>query len=131
MDEIKLAGTIELLDSIYDVEPVPGIEGAVAPLLWGDAMSSHLIDMPPGFYAPHSHPFDLTILCVRGEAELLQGSVRYPVKSNCLLRAPKDEDIGFEVKGPDLFTILVFVAPRRWTREEFYGHIKKHARQED
>ena len=131
MNEINLVGTIELLDSIYDVKPVPGIEGAVAPLLYGDAMSCHLIDMPAGHYAPHSHPFELTIVGVRGEAELIQGASRRTVKSNCIMRVPKDGDIGFDVKGPELFTILVFVAPKRWTREEFYGHIEKHAKREE
>lgn len=130
MNVIKLVGNIELLDSFHDVDPVPGVEGAVAPLLHGDAMSCHLIDMVEGHYAPHSHPFELTIVCVRGEAELLQGEFRRKVKSNCILRVPKDGDIGFDVKGPDVFTILVFVAPPRWTREEFYGHLKKHAQQE-
>ncbi len=134
MDDIKKVGTIQLLESIYCVEPITGSEGSVAPLLYGEAMSCHLVNMPPGHYAPHPHGFELSIMCVKGECELIQGELRHPMKTDSIIIVPKDEESGFDVKGPDTCSILVFVAPKQWTREEFYAHARKHmeqARQEE
>jgi quercetin dioxygenase-like cupin family protein len=130
MDDIKQIGTIQLLESIYNVEPIAGSEGSVAPLLYGEAMSCHLVNMPPGTYAPHPHRFELSIMCVKGECELIQGELRHPMKTDSIFIVPKNEESGFEVKGPGVCSILVFVAPKQWTREEFYAHARKNARQE-
>jgi hypothetical protein len=100
VSDIKTIGTIQMLNSIYDVEFIDtGVEGSVAPLLFGESATSHAMTMPPGFYPAHAHPMELLILCVKGECDVFQGE------------EPCD--------------IVVFVAPKIRTREEFYENLRK------
>jgi len=128
MDLFEHIGTMRLLGNIYDVDMLPtGVEGDVAPLLFGEAMTSHAMRMPPGIYPAHSHDVELMILCVTGACDVFQGdgSIRGRMQSMSLLHVPKDAEIGVEVTGDKPCDILVFVAPIKMSREEFLAHLNK------
>ena len=128
MNEIKKIGTIQMLESIYGVEFVEtGLEGDVGPLLFGEVMTSHAMTMPSGLYPAHSHPIELMDLCVKGECDIFQGEgkIRGHMKPMSLIHIPKDHEIGIEVKGNEPCDIVVFVAPKIMTREEFYEKLRK------
>jgi hypothetical protein len=128
MSEIKSIGTIQILESIYDVEFIDtGVEGSVGPLLFGESATSHAMTMPPGFYPAHAHPMELMILCVKGECDVFQGEgkVRGHMKPMSLILVPKDQEIGINIQGEEPCDIIVFVAPKIRTREEFYENLRK------
>jgi len=127
MNDIKMVGNIQLLGSIYDVEFVDTGEGSVGPLLFGDSMSCHAIRMPPGYYPPHPHDFDLTIMVLEGEVDLIQGEHRGTMRQFALMMVKEGEEHGWEVKGPGDCVIYVMVAPKQWTRDEFYARARRDA----
>ena len=121
MDEIKNIGSMTLIENIEDMTCLPTGEGDIAPLLFGEHMTSHAMTIPPGFYAPHSHPMELLIICVKGSCDIFQGdgSMRGEMKPFSVALVPADAEIGQEIKGPEPCEIIVVVAPRQMSREEF------------
>jgi hypothetical protein len=130
MNEIKKIGTMSLIENINHMEYIPtGVEGDVAPLLFGDHLTSHAMVIPPGFYPPHSHPMELLIICVKGSCDIFQGdgSVRGVMNPMSVALVPADAEIGQEIRGPEPCEIIVAVAPKRMSREEFLGRFKGHS----
>ena len=120
-----MLGSIQVLDSINDVEYIATEEGSVGPLLYGDAMSCHVIRMKQGYYPPHPHAFELTIMVLDGECDLLQGDHRHRMRKHSLMMVRKNEEHGWEVMGPSDCIIYVMVAPKQWTRSDFYAKARK------
>lgn len=128
MDDIKKVGTVQMLDSIYDVEFIPtGVEGDLGLLLFGDTISSHAISMPPGLYPAHSHGMELLILCVKGKCDIFQegGGERREMNPLSMVWVPANEGIGVEVKGEEPCDLVVVASPKRMSREEFYARLRK------
>ena len=121
MDEIKHIGTMSLIENIADMTYLPTEEGGIAPLVFGDKMTSHAMTIPPGYYEPHSHPMELLIICIKGRCDIFQGdgSVRGTMKPFSVALVPADAEIGQEIHGPEPCEIIVAVAPRQMSREEF------------
>ena len=129
MDKIKKIGTMSLIENIRKMEYLPtGVEGDVAPLLFGDSLTSHAMIIPPGFYPPHSHSMELLIICIKGSCDIFQGngSIRGVMNPISVAIVPANEEIGQEVYGPDPCEIIVAVAPRQMSREEFLSRFERH-----
>lgn len=129
MSEIKTVGTMQLIDDIGDIKYYStGMEGDVAPLLFGKNLSSHAMVIPPGFYPPHSHPMELFIICVRGSCDIFQGdgSVRGVMKPMSVVLVPPNAEIGQEIHGPEPCEIVVVVAPKKMSRDEFIAVWEKN-----
>ncbi len=130
MNDIKKIGTMSLIENIKDVKYLPtGVEGDVGPLLFGDHLTSHAMVIPPGFYPPHAHPMELLIICVKGSCDIFQGdgTVRGVMNPMSVALIPPDAEIGQEVKGTESCEIIVVVAPKKMSREEFFSKLEGHA----
>jgi hypothetical protein len=129
MEEIKTIGSMQLLDDIEAGEFIPtGVEGDVAPLLFGETMSSQVMRYPPGFYPAHAHTMELLIYCQKGECDVFQGQgeVRGRLRPGGLLYVPPGGEIGMAVdEGTEPCQMVVFIAPRKKTREEFLQGLEK------
>lgn len=129
MSDIKKVGTMSLVEDVKKLEYIPtGVEGDVAPLLFGDSMTSHAMIIPPGFYPPHSHPMELLLICTSGSCDIFQGDgkIRGTMTPNSVALIPKDAEIGQEIKGPEPCELVVVVAPKQMEREAFIDRLKSH-----
>ena len=129
MNKIHKIGTMRLIENIQRMEYLPtGTEGDIAPLLFGDSLTSHAMVIPPGFYPAHSHPMELLIICTKGSCDIFQGdgSTRGVMKPMSVALVPANEEIGQEIHGPDPCEIIVAVAPRQMSREEFLSRFESH-----
>lgn len=127
-DKIKAIGTMSLIEDIREMNYLPtGVEGDVAPLLFGDSLTSHAMLIPPGFYPPHSHPMELLIICTKGSCDIFQGdgAKRGVMNPMSVALVPADAEIGQEIHGPDPCEIVVVVAPRRMSRDEFLARFEE------
>lgn len=118
---------MSLIEDIKDLKFFStGVEGDIAPLLFGEKLTSHTMVIPPGFYPPHSHPMELLIICVSGSCDIFQGDgkVRGVMKPLSVALVPADAEIGQEIKGPEPCEIVVVVAPKMATREEFIARFE-------
>ncbi|WP_022667509.1 cupin domain-containing protein [Desulfospira joergensenii] len=128
MSDIKKIGTISLIENIKDLTYYPtGVEGDIAPLLFGDNLTSHAMSIPPGFYAAHAHPMELLLICLKGHCDIFQGDgkVREKMGPMSVALIPADEEVGHEMHGPDPCELVVVVAPKKMEREEFIARFKK------
>jgi len=129
MNDIKTVGSMQLIEDIEAGEFIPtGVEGEVAPLLFGRNMSSHVMRYPPGFYPAHAHSMELLIFCQKGECDVFQGQgeVRGRLRPGGLLYIPANGEIGLAVdQEAEPCQILVFVSPQNRTREEFRQGLEK------
>lgn len=128
MSEITKIGTMSLIENIKDLKYFPtGGEGDIAPLLFGDNLTGHAMIIPPGFYPPHSHPMELFLICVKGSCDIFQGDGKFRGKMGPMSVAliPADEEIGQEIYGPEPCELIVVVAPKKMSREEFIARFEK------
>ncbi|MCI5149604.1 MAG: hypothetical protein D3916_09495 [Candidatus Electrothrix sp. MAN1_4] len=126
-EEIKEIGSMKLIEDIKELKYFPtGGEGDVAPLLFGDNLTSHAMLIPPGVYPPHPHPMELFIVCVKGSCDIFQGDGTVRGKMEPMsVATPADEEIGLEIYGPEPCELVVVVAPKKMSREEFIGRFDK------
>jgi hypothetical protein len=130
MNEIKKIGSMSLIEDIRDLKYLPtGVEGDIAPLLFGDYLTSHAMIIPPGFYPPHPHPMELLIICVKGSCDIFQGNgeIRGVMNPMSVALVPADAEIGQEIKGEEPCEIIVVVSPKKMSREEFLGRFEGHS----
>jgi len=128
MHEIREVGTMKLIEDIKQLKYFStGVEGDVAPLLFGDHLTSHAMTIPPGFYPPHSHPMELLLVCVKGSCDIFQGDgkVRGRMEPMSVALIPADAEIGQEIHGPEPCELIVVVAPKKMSREEFIARFEK------
>lgn len=121
---------MSLIENIRDVTFFPtGVEGDIAPLLFGDNLTSHAMIIPPGLYPPHSHPMELLIICVKGSCEIFQGSgeIRGIMKPMSIALVPAGAEIGQEIRGDEACEIIVAVAPKTMSREDFMARFEVHS----
>ncbi len=120
---------MELIEDYDALKYYPtGGEGDLAPLLFGDNLSGHVMIIPPGFYPPHSHPMELFIICTKGSCDIFQGdgSVRGVMNPGSVALVPPDAEIGQEIHGPEPCQIVVVVAPKIRTRAEFISKFEEN-----
>ena len=128
MHEIREVGTMKLIEDIKQLKYFStGVEGDVAPLLFGDHLTSHAMTIPPGFYPPHSHPMELLLVCVKGSCDIFQGDgkVRGRMEPMSVALIPADAEIGQEIHGPEPCELIVVVAPKKMGRDEFIARFEK------
>ena len=128
MSEIKRIGTMSLIENIKKLKYYPtGVEGDVAPLLFGDHLTSHAMTIPPGFYPAHAHPMELLLICVKGSCDIFQGDgqVRDKMVPMSVALIPADEEIGHEIHGPEPCELIVVVAPKKMSREAFIARFEE------
>ena len=129
MSAIQQVGTMSLIENLKEIQYIPtGIEGDVAPLLFGENMTSHAMIIPPGVYPPHSHPMELLLICIKGSCDIFQGDgkVRGKMVPSSVALIPADAEIGQEIHGPEPCEIIVVVAPRKMSREAFIARLEGH-----
>jgi len=129
MPEISKIGTMSLIENIKDLKYFPtGSEGDIAPLLFGGNLTSHAMSIPPGFYPPHSHPMELLLICVKGSCDIFQGDGKLRGKMGPMSVAliPENEEIGQEIHGLGPCELIVVVAPKKMSREEFIARFEKN-----
>ena len=129
MSEIQQVGTMSLIENIKAIKYIPtGVEGDVAPLLFGENMTSHAMIIPPGFYPPHSHPMELLLICTKGSCDIFQGDgkVRGKMVASSVALIPADAEIGQEIHGPEPCELIVVVAPKKMTRKAFIERLEGH-----
>lgn len=105
-------GGITVVENVTDEKANPGVntlEGRIGPLLRGERVQAHYIDMPAGLYlAEHPHASESIIFTVRGRWVLSSGGIRCLMVPGTLFRFGAGVSTGYEVPFDEPAFILIF-----------------------
>jgi hypothetical protein len=71
---------------------------------------------------------ELLLICVKGSCDIFQGDgkIRGKMSPMSMALIPANEEIGQEIHSPDPCELIVVVAPKKMSREEFIARFNKN-----
>jgi quercetin dioxygenase-like cupin family protein len=103
---------IRIVEDVLDGEKCPGVEtleGRIGPLLKGEGLRAHYIEMQGGLYCEeHPHPTESLIFTVRGRWVLCSGKRRHLMNPGTLFWFGPNTPTGYEVPFDEPAFILIF-----------------------
>lgn len=103
---------IKVLDDVLDAAKCPGVEtleGRIGPLLMGEELRAHYIEMQGGLYCEeHPHPTESLIFTVRGRWVLCSGQRRHIMNPGTFFWFGPNTPTGYEVPFEEPAFILIF-----------------------
>lgn len=107
---------------------IPGIEtleGRIGPLLKGEGLQAHYIEMPGGLFCEeHPHPTESLIFTVRGRWVLCSRGRRCLMKPGSLFWFGPNTPTGYEVPFEDPAFILIFKCGSGMDGEGFLDYLR-------
>ena len=122
---IELAEGVHIIDNVLNHFGVDTLEGRVGPLLFGDAIRTHYIDMPAhSFVDEHPHADEALTYTVRGQWVMCANGCRRLMGPGSLYWFGPDIPTGYEVPFDEPAYLLVFRGVVNETPEEMLTNVQ-------
>lgn len=104
---------ISIVDSVFHQEGVETLEGRIGPLLLGESLQCHFIEMPANlFCAEHEHDTESIIYTAKGQWVLCSRGQRFHMKEGSLFWFGPNTPTGYEVPFRESAFIIIFKGER-------------------